>query len=160
LFITSTAETQYRTGYAVAELAASGRITEFSLANLATQVQRNFERAETKEEVDQAQDTANSELSNTSSYRLRQLNNVVEHHAERLEGNFFVQELNDSINTEVSLFYDQIVSYADNKKAELDAAAASRARSVLADAQARASGFSQTILRTEKDIEMKQNQLL
>jgi hypothetical protein len=53
-FITETAVTQYQTGYAIAELAASGRVAEFSINSLATTIQRNFERAETKEEVDKA----------------------------------------------------------------------------------------------------------
>jgi hypothetical protein len=52
----------YDYGYAIAETAASGRVTEFQLANLASSVQRNFERAETKEEVDEAQKRAESDL--------------------------------------------------------------------------------------------------
>jgi hypothetical protein len=138
-FITETAVTQYQTGYAIAELAASGRVAEFSINSLATTIQRNFERAETKEEVDKAQDSAESELRNMSGYRLSQIDNVYEHHIDRLEGNDFVQLLTDTITSEVSLLLEQIVSYADNKKAELDAAAASRAKQVLGNAKERAS---------------------
>lgn len=85
---------------------------------------------------------------------------VYEHHVDRLEGSPFVDELRDTIVSEVTLLFEQIVSYADNKKAELDAAAAARAKKVLEDAQKRASSFSQTILKIEKEIEMKQNQLM
>jgi acyl-homoserine lactone acylase PvdQ len=74
-----------------------------------------------------------------SGYRLSQIDNVYEHHIDRLEGNDFVQLLTDTITSEVSLLLEQIVSYADNKKAELDAAAASRAKQVLDNAKERAS---------------------
>lgn len=56
------------------------------------------------------------------------LDGVVSHHTSRLAGNPFVQELRDKIATEVQLFFDQIISYADNKKAELDAKAAAAAQ--------------------------------
>lgn len=122
---------------------------------MATNIQRNFERAETKEAVDKAQDAAESELNNIYSYRTGVIESVYNHHIDRLEGNEFVQQLRDTITTEVSLLFDQIVSYSDNKKAELDAAAAARAKQGLDNAKARASSFSQTILKIETEIGMK-----
>jgi len=122
---------------------------------LATNIQRNFERADSKDAVDKAQDSAESELNNMYSYRTGVIESVYNLHVDRLEGNDFVQQLRDTITTEVSLLFDQIVSYADNKKAELDAAAATRAKQVLDNAKGRASAFSSTILKIEKEIEMK-----
>ena len=127
---------------------------------MATNIQRNFERAETKDAVDKAQDAAESELNNMSRFRRGVIESVYNLHVDRLEGNDFVQELRDTITTEVSLLFEQIVSYADNKKAQLDAAAATRAKEVLDNAKGRASAFSKTILIIEKDIEFKMNQLL
>jgi hypothetical protein len=62
-----------------------------------------------------------------AAYRSRQLQSVVQQHFDMLEGDEFVAELVSVMTSEVDAFAEQIVSYADNKKANLDAAAAEAA---------------------------------